>query len=65
MNRLSTMAQRISASKEVKASSAYVICSVLQKCLSFFTLPGKMRTLLQETIHYRNSVGDNDDLEAE
>ena len=26
---------------------------------------GKMRTLLQETIHYRNSVGDNDDLEAE
>ena len=26
-------------SKEVKASSAYVICSVLQRCLSFITLP--------------------------
>ena len=26
---------------------------------------GKMRTLLRETIHYRNSVGENDDLEAE
>ena len=26
---------------------------------------GKMRPLLQETIHYRNSVGENDDLEAE
>ena len=29
----------ISGSKEVKASSAYVICSVLQRCLSFITLP--------------------------
>ena len=29
----------ISGSKEVKASSAYVICSVLQRCLTFITLP--------------------------
>ena len=29
----------LSGSKEVKASSAYVICSVLQRCLSFITLP--------------------------
>ena len=26
-------------SKEIKASSAYVVCSVLQRCLSFITLP--------------------------
>lgn len=29
----------VSGSKEVKASSAYVICSVLQRCLSFITIP--------------------------
>lgn len=38
----------ISGSKEVKASSAYVICSVLQKCLSLITLPLFARILTTE-----------------
>ena len=35
-------------SEEVKASSAYVICSVLQKCLSFITLPLFTRLLTRD-----------------
>ena len=38
----------ISGSKEVKASSAYVICSVLQRCLSLITLPLFTRLLVTE-----------------
>ena len=38
----------ISGSKEVKASSAYIICSVFQKCLSLITLPLFARILTKE-----------------
>ena len=38
----------INGSKEVKASSAYVICSVLQKCISLITLPLFARLLTTE-----------------
>lgn len=35
-------------SKEVKASFAYILCSILQKCISFFTLPFFSRILTTE-----------------
>lgn len=35
-------------SEEVKASSAYVVCSVLQRCLSFITLPLFTRLLTKD-----------------
>ena len=35
-------------SKEIQASSAYVICSVVQRCLSFITLPLFTRLLTQD-----------------
>ena len=35
-------------SKEIQASSAYVVCSVLQKCLSLITLPLFTRLLTKE-----------------
>ncbi len=38
----------LNGSKEVKASSAYVICSVLQRCLSLITLPIFTRLLTTE-----------------
>ena len=39
MSYFSRIKKVLLGSKEVKASSAYVICSVLQRCLSFITLP--------------------------
>lgn len=39
MSYLGKIKNILKGSEEVKASSAYVICSVLQKCLSFITLP--------------------------
>lgn len=36
------------ASEQVKASTAYTLCSVLQKCLSFITLPIFSRMLTKE-----------------
>lgn len=38
----------INGSTEMKASSAYVVCSVLQKCLSFITMPLFTRLLTKE-----------------
>ena len=48
MGYVSKIKKLISGSKEVKASSAYVICSVLQKCLSLITLPLFARILTKE-----------------
>ena len=51
----------IGKSKEVKASSAYVICSVIQNCLSFITLPLFARILTKEeygiSTVYTSSMG--------
>ena len=40
--------KKVSGSKEIKASTAYVFCSVLQKCLSFITLPLFTRLMTTE-----------------
>ena len=48
MGYFSKLKNLIGGSKEVKASSAYVICSVLQKSLSLITLPLFTRLLTTE-----------------
>ena len=48
MGYVSKLKRLLMGSKEVKASSAYVICSVLQKCLSIITLPLFTRLLTTE-----------------
>lgn len=48
MGYFSKIINLMSGSKELKASSAYVICSVLQKCLSIITLPLFTRLLTTE-----------------
>ncbi len=48
MNLISTIKKKIGGSPEAKASSAYMLCSVVQKCLSFITLPLFTRILSTE-----------------
>ena len=48
MSYLEKIKRIFNGSKEVKASSAYVVCSVLQKCLSFITLPLFTRLLTRD-----------------
>ena len=48
MNNISKIKNFINNSKEIKASSAYVICSFLQNCIAFITLPIFTRILSTE-----------------